>query len=77
LENAFAGRGEASKKIKEQVIRLVACREHPFDKLNANRNRSQKIWNGEHSFNGTVHCEAIVAVDLIKHVRDLILIDKC
>jgi hypothetical protein len=64
LENAFAGRGEKSQEILQQVKGLIACNEHHFTRLN---------WP---QFTGSVHCEAIVAVDLFKHVSDLILIDK-
>ena len=75
LENAFAGRDEASQEILQQVKELITCHEHHFAKLNANHNLSQEMWDSKPTFTGTVHCEAIVAVDLVKHVSDLILIN--
>ena len=75
LENAFAGRDKESQKILQQVKELITCHEYHFAKLNANKNSSQEMWDGKHTFTGAVHCEAIVAVDLVKHVSDLILID--
>jgi hypothetical protein len=76
LENAFAGRDEASQEILRQVKELITGHEQHFANLNANHNPSQKTWDGKHMFRGSVHCEAIVAVDLAKRVSD-ILIDKC
>lgn len=75
LENAFAGRDEVSQKILQQVKELITCREHHFAKLNANNNSLQKMWDSKHRFTGTVHCEAIIAVDLVKYVSGLILIN--
>jgi len=71
LENAFAGRDEVSQKILQQVKELITCHERHFAKLNANHDSSRKMWDGKHKFTGTVHCEAIVAVDLVKHLKDL------
>lgn len=75
LGNAFAGKDKVSQTILQQVKELITCHEHHFAKLNANHNPSVKMWDSKHDFTGSVHCEAIVAVDLVKHVSDLILID--
>lgn len=71
MENAFAGRDKESQKILQQVKELITCYKHHFAKLNANKNSSQETWDSKHTFTGTVHCEAIVAVDLVKHLKNL------
>lgn len=70
LENAFAGSDEVSQKILRQVEELTTNHERHFAKLNANNDSLRKMWDGKHKFTGTVHCEAIVAVDLVKHLKD-------
>jgi hypothetical protein len=69
LKRTFAGKDEKSQKILQQVKELTTSHHQQFAKLNANRNLSQSRWDGKHMFTGSVHCESIVAVDLIKHVK--------
>ncbi|OCL00741.1 uncharacterized protein K441DRAFT_672377 [Cenococcum geophilum 1.58] len=70
LENAFAGSDKVSREVLRQVKELITCHENHFVKLNAIKDSSRKEWDGKLKFTGTVHCEAIVAVDLVKHLKD-------
>jgi len=54
-----------------KVEELITCHEPHFAKLNANHNSSRKMWDGKHTFTGSVHCEAIVALDLVKRLKHL------
>ena len=77
LVRAFAGRDDGSQEILHQVEELATRHQQEFAILNANPNFSQDKWDSKHRFTGSVHCESIVAVELVKHVSGPVLIYKC